>query len=906
LTSESATTDENWTRDFYDEVQTDALMDNDWSAVEEQRKREKRVVRQRNYVRSRTRAQRDNDLWEHNQLSSSSSSLIANGNDDNDDEFDEDHDSVRVELIVNEIDPPFLRGMRVDGDRVQEHVRVVKDESSDIAKVARLGSKVVRDMRDKEDRAAARQKFWLIKGTKMGAIVDKRGAEQHEQNERVASEQPEDFRRSHQYASSSPSSPSSASSSSFQRIDETRHSLPIYAQRDALVRMIREHPVTIVVGETGSGKTTQLPQYLLELAPASMSVACTQPRRVAAMSVAKRVAEERRCALGAEVGYKIRFEDCTSASTRIKFMTDGVLLRESIVRADLDDYAVIIMDEAHERSLNTDILFGVLKRVLARRRDLRLVVTSATMDADRFAQFFGRAPVLRIAGRAFPVDVGYEPSVPDDYVDAAVRKVLALHYGPPGDILVFMTGQADVEATCALLAERLGELERRRADSLDASSSSSTAAVPPLAILPIYSQLPSDLQARIFEPAEPGTRKCIVATNIAETSLTVDGIVYVVDSGLCKLKVYNAAIGMDALQVLPVSVANADQRAGRAGRTGAGRCFRLYSESTARNDLFATAPPEIQRTNLRHVVLLLKSLGVDSVLDFDFMDAPPLDTVVNAMRQLWMLGALGDDGALTALGRAMSQFPLDPPLAKMLLVAERLECADEALTVVAMLSVPTVFFRPRGREQQSDAARARFVVPESDHLTLLHVYQQWTRNKCRSDWCARHFVHAKAMRKVREIRAQLADIMNRQLGMTLRSCGTDWEPLRKSIAIGFFHHVGRFKSIGQYVNVRRGTACHLHPTSALFGLGFTPDYVVYHELVMTSKEYMRAVTAIEPSWLLQFATSRRFFSIRGQQAEVAVRSQATEKEERKEQEGGVVAIAKKDIVFRKRRCRSFI
>jgi pre-mRNA-splicing factor ATP-dependent RNA helicase DHX38/PRP16 len=297
-------------------------------------------------------------------------------------------------------------------------------------------------------------------------------------------------------------------------------------------------------------------------------------------------------------------------------MTDGVLLRESLREADLDSYSAIVMDEAHERSLHTDVLFGTLKKVLQRRRDMKLVVTSATLDAEKFAAFFGGAAVFKITGRTFHVESFFNKAPAEDYVDAAVKQAIGIHLRhPPGDILIFMTGQEDIEVTCDVVAERLQELGD---------------GVPPLLLLPMYSQLPSDLQAKIFDKAAEGTRKCIVSTNIAETSLTVDGICYVIDSGFMKLKVYNPKIGMDSLQITPESQANANQRCGRAGRTGPGYCYTLFTESMYKRELLPMTIPEIQRTNLGNVVLLLKSLGVEDLLKFDFMDPPPQDNIVNS------------------------------------------------------------------------------------------------------------------------------------------------------------------------------------------------------------------------------------------------------------------------------------
>uniref|UniRef100_A0A8C7Y5F1 RNA helicase n=1 Tax=Oryzias sinensis TaxID=183150 RepID=A0A8C7Y5F1_9TELE len=602
----------------------------------------------------------------------------------------------------------------------------------------------------------------------------------------------------------------------------------------------KDNSIVIVVGETGSGKTTQLTQYLHEDGYTRYGmVGCTQPRRVAAMSVAKRVSEEIGSNLGEEVGYAIRFEDCTSESTMIKYMTDGILLRESLRESDLDHYSAVIMDEAHERSLNTDVLFGLLREVVSRRNDLKLIVTSATMDSDKFAAFFGNVPIFHIPGRTFPVDILFSKTPQEDYVEAAVKQALQIHLsGMVGDILIFMPGQEDIE-----IVERLGELDN----------------APPLAVLPIYSQLPSDLQAKIFQKAPDGVRKCIVATNIAETSLTVDGIMFVVDSGYCKLKVFNPRIGMDALQVYPISQANANQRSGRAGRTGPGQCYRLYTQSAYKNEMLTTTIPEIQRTNLANVVLLLKSLGVQDLLLFHFMDPPPEDNMLNSMYQLWILGALDNTGALTPTGRLMVEFPLDPALSKMLIVSCDMGCSADILIIVSMLSVPAIFYRPKGREEESDQVREKFSVPESDHLTYLNVYNQWKNNNYSSIWCNDHFIHTKAMRKVREVRSQLKDIMVQQK-MNLVSCGSDWDVIRKCICAAYFHQAAKLKGIGEYVNVRTGMPCHLHPTSSLFGMGYTPDYIIYHELVMTTKEYMQCVTAVDGEWLAELGPM--FYSVK--------------------------------------------
>uniref|UniRef100_A0A665U372 Pre-mRNA-splicing factor ATP-dependent RNA helicase DHX16 n=1 Tax=Echeneis naucrates TaxID=173247 RepID=A0A665U372_ECHNA len=623
-----------------------------------------------------------------------------------------------------------------------------------------------------------------------------------------------------------------------QSMQEVRRSLPIFPYREDLLAAIHEHQILVIEGETGSGKTTQIPQYLLEdgYTKGGMKIGCTQPRRVAAMSVAARVAQEMSVKLGNEVGYSIRFEDCTSERTVLKYMTDGMLLREFLTEPDLASYSVIIIDEAHERTLHTDILFGLIKDIARFRSDLKVLVASATLDTERFSCFFDDAPVFRIPGRRFPVDIFYTKAPEADYLEACVVSVLQIHVTqPPGDILVFLTGQEEIEACCELLQERCRRLGSKIAELL---------------VLPIYANLPSDMQAKIFNPTPPGARKVVVATNIAETSLTIDGIIYVIDPGFCKQKSYNARTGMESLIVTPCSRASANQRAGRAGRVAAGKCFRLYTAWAFKHEMEETTVPEIQRTNLGNVVLLLKSLGINDLIHFDFMDPPPHETLVLALEQLYALGALNHLGELTKLGRRMAELPVDPMLSKMILASEQYKCSEEVLTIAAMLSVNnSIFYRPKDKVVHADNARMNFVVPGGDHLVLLNVYTQWVESGFSTQWCYENFIQFRSMRRARDVRDQLEGLMDR-IEVEVVSSQGDNVSIRKAVTAGYFYHTSRL-SKGGYKTVKHQQTVYVHPNSSLFEE--QPRWLIYHELVFTTKEFMRQVIEIESSWLLEVA-----------------------------------------------------
>jgi len=647
-----------------------------------------------------------------------------------------------------------------------------------------------------------------------------------------------------------------AAMSEFEKIQETRKTLPIYAFREELMKAIREYQVLIVVGETGSGKTTQIPQYLMEEGYTRKGrIACTQPRRVAAMSVAKRVADETGTRLGSEVGYTIRFEDCTSPKTVIQYMTDGMLLREFLSEPDLKKYSVLIIDEAHERTLHTDILFALAKDVARFRPDLTLIISSATLDSEKFSAYFDKAPVFNIPGRRYPVDIYYTKAPEADYLDAAVVSVLQIHITQPlGDILVFLTGQDEVDAAAETLALRTKGLGTK---------------IRELIICRIYSALPSDLQARIFEPTPPNARKVVLATNIAETSITLGGVVYVIDTGFCKQKSYNPRTGVESLMITPISKASAAQRAGRAGRVAPGKCFRLYTAWAYNHELEEQTIPEVQRTNIGSVVLLLKSLGINDLIRFDFMDAPPAETLIRALEQLYALGALNDRGQLTKLGRRMAEFPMDPVLSKMLIQSEKYGCSEEALSICAMLQVNnSIFYRPKDKAVLADNARANFHRPQGDHLTLLEVWNQWRDTGYSVQWAYENFVQIRSLKRARDVRDQLAGLMER-VEVAMASNIGDPVSICKAITSGFFYHAAKLQkgptagsggsgSGGIYKTLKTNNTVQIHPSSSLFQK--LPRWVVYHELVLTTKEFMRQVTQIEPEWLIEIAP--HFFKLK--------------------------------------------
>ncbi|XP_068124625.1 ATP-dependent RNA helicase DHX33 [Hyperolius riggenbachi] len=628
-------------------------------------------------------------------------------------------------------------------------------------------------------------------------------------------------------------------------IEQQRRNLPIYQARAQIIGQLRQLDSAIVIGETGSGKTTQIPQYLYEASIGRQGViAITQPRRVAAISLASRVSEERKAELGKLVGYTVRFEDVTSEETKVKFLTDGMLLREAIGDPLLRRYSVIILDEAHERTVHTDVLFGVVKMAQKKRKELgklplKVIIMSATMDVDLFSEYFNGAPVLYLEGRQHPIQIFYTKQSQSDYLQAALVTVFQIHQEAPSshDILVFLTGQEEIEAmtkTCRDIAKHLP----------DGCSQ--------MTVMPLYASLPHSQQFRVFQNAPKDHRKVILSTNIAETSITITGIKYVVDTGMVKAKKYNPDSGLEVLAVQKISKAQAWQRTGRAGREDSGICYRLYTEDEFEKFEKMTIP-EIQRCNLASVMLQLLVLRVPNVFTFDFMSKPSPDSIRAAVDQLDLLGAIErreDQVILTPLGRKMASFPLEPRFSKTILLSPKFHCTEEILTIVALLSVDSVLHNPPAKRDEVQAARKKFISSEGDHITLLNVYRAFKSLGKNKEWCRENFINGRNMMLVSEVRSQLRDICIK-MSMPIESSRTDTRNIRQCLAHGLFMNAAELQPDGTYTTVETHQPVAIHPSSVLFHC--KPACVIYNELLHTSKCYMRDLCVVDADWLFEAA-----------------------------------------------------
>jgi len=722
-------------------------------------------------------------------------------------------------------------------------------------------------------------------------------------------------------------------------IQMQRERLPIYESREELIEHVFANDTVIVLGETGSGKTTQIPQFVHERLSkvmmndrndnrnnrnsgngrTEMMVAVTQPRRVAAVSVAKRVSQEIGGGgkLGELVGYGIRFDDCSSDQTRIKFFTDGMLLREALNDPLLSRYGAILVDEAHERTLQTDFLLGTLKAIQQKRKELllleddddvgkiiikeerggvaedkkddvsenkkkrkrgkklpppplKIIIMSATLDATSFSDFFDQCPIIFIKGRTFPVEVFYTKEPEEDYIDAALCSVMQINddeRNNDGDILVFLTGQEEIESLGKLLMQKGRDT------------------VPKLNVVLLFAAMPPEEQMRVFEKTPEGTRKVVLATNIAETSLTIPGIRFVVDTGLTKMRTFKAKSGVEELKIVPIARSQATQRCGRAGREAPGKCFRLYTED-AMFSLAEQVVPELLRTNLAGVVLMLKAMGVKDILQFPFIDKPSTEGLLRSLELLYSLGALDEEGELNNTGKQMSKFPLEPMACKCIIEARNQKCTKEIVAILSMLSTENIFV---GKQIQVAKHKT------GDHMTLLNLYEEYLKvsKNGKKNWCQSHGVSLRALSKAEKIAVQL----QKQIGYLEREEEEELKKdedskkeeeeekvvLNKSVRIlraltaGFFMNAAKSQANGSFVTLIGGNALAVHPSSTMFHANrssamnstkrdnnntktskFMQDdviYIIFNELIRTTKLYARDVSIIEPEWLQEFGSS---------------------------------------------------
>lgn len=650
-------------------------------------------------------------------------------------------------------------------------------------------------------------------------------------------------------------------------------------------------------------------------------VAITQPRRIAAVTLAKRVSAELGTVLGQVVGYSVRFDEKTTENvTRIKYLTDGMLLRELLLSPDLESYSVVCLDEVHERSLRTDVLFGLLKELQAKRRratgqtPLKLVIMSATLDVDKFVSFFdGHCQMLNVEGRQHPVKVFYTKEPQRDYLEAAALTIFQIHMQTPcrplvsasmssskedqfADILVFLSGQEDIESLHAMLIRDIKHLEEQLNED-------GTRKYGKLLVLPIYAALPPEQQLLVFKRFPPGIhalqkqerfsgfRRVILATNIAETSITIPGIKYVIDSGMMKERHYHAKLGIESLLVTPISKASARQRTGRAGRECPGYCYRLFTESTFA-DLANVTLPEILRTKLSFIILFLKSCNVDNLLKFSFLDMPSMDHLSDALIELSELGALNEQGEINEIGRKMVMFPLDPKLSRIIIRAAEFECTDEIVTIISFLSVENLIIRRQNGAPEFDDdtqssganknALAAFADPSGDHMTLLRLFNSWKTSsnpkETLAEWTS-SFINIRAFKEALRIRDQLVTYcrLNR---LAIKSCNSNADVILKCLSVGYKSNLSNiavlvpqgnyyqlFSSGQQAIKVedddpresKKAPAIteklKIHPSSTFFNMHGKrtkklPDLVFFHELMFTSQCYMRYISTLDPSWIL--------------------------------------------------------
>ncbi|KAL8624687.1 hypothetical protein ACOMHN_038233 [Nucella lapillus] len=632
--------------------------------------------------------------------------------------------------------------------------------------------------------------------------------------------------------------------------------LPMYARRRDVLDLVRQNQVSILLAETGSGKSTQIVQYLLEAGFADRgNIVCTQPRKVAVVNLATRVAEELATNVGQRVGYKAGVRVKMSPSTKIVYMTDHALLNDCLADPDFQAFSCIVVDEAHERSLYTDLLLTMVKRCLQRRSDLKVIVTSATIDPQVFVNFFGTCPIMKVSGRAFPVDVAWEDTANEEnefenYVDTAVSKVVEIHQkDPPGDILVFLTSAAEIQKCCDMTQQRLKD----RAD---------------FSCLPLHGQLQAEEQQKVFRPLGKNVRKIVYATNCAETSITIDGIKYVVDTGVAKEMVYDAKKKVNSLVVTTVSQSSAEQRKGRAGRTAPGKCYRLYSKRSYQA-MDKISLPEILKVHLSLALLKLAELGFTPEM-YDFVQSPSQDAIEAALKTLHQLEAL-DDNIITYTGKWIVKLPIDPKLGLMTLTGHRCGLLYDAIVLASLMSTGNLFYRGSTDKDRTklDKVKLKFSHQGGDGLTSLEVFKAWQSvdERQKSKWCMTNSVNAKAIRGVRDSVNDIVQILRKEVSVEIHPQFSDAEDaadqLRKMIfqcnVSNLCHYLGKEKA--GYFAAQASRQVHFHPSSTMCSLAQYPKWVVYDQLLKTSRDFITSITPVDDAWLEETNTQLYGFDV---------------------------------------------
>ena len=635
--------------------------------------------------------------------------------------------------------------------------------------------------------------------------------------------------------------------------------LPIVSLRQEIIDAVSRHDVVIIAGDTGSGKTTQLPKMCLEAGRGKKKmIGCTQPRRIAAITVAARVAEELGKEAGHLVGHKIRFQDKTTRATRIKFMTDGILLAETRSSRRLNAYDTLIIDEAHERSLNIDFLIGYLKQLIAKRNDLKIIITSATIDTEKFAAHFNNAPVIEVSGRTFPVEVRYRPTESDEegkqtntYIDQAVKEVLQLRKAKiTGDILIFMPTERDIRETAEILEQGFNPTGSQMKPSIHKGQ---------VLILPLFGRLRAADQKRVFRNHK--SQKIVIATNVAETSITVPGIRYVIDTGLARISTYNVRARTTSLPVTPVSRASCDQRMGRCGRVGPGICIRLFSQEDYSNRTEFILP-EIKRSNLAEVILRMIDLKLGDPATFPFIDPPGARAIRDGYELLKELGAVDqahDKFRLSARGRLMARLPLDPRIARMIIEARDHNCLQEVVVIAAALAIQDPRSRPAEKEAEADAAHAKFKVHPSDFLSFLKIWENFNslsfdrkgenRKKSRSQirkFCRTHFLSYQRLREWQDIYEQITLILREEDGYVMNRQAASYADIHHAILSGFLRNIAYRKAKNIYQGAQ-GKELMVFPGSVIFNKG--GQWIMAAELVETARLFARVTANIKVEWL---------------------------------------------------------